>query len=116
MGTSSAERSLVSGSFYYLYACEMVKINWIKEEEDEGEEHYCISGTYRCPPCSWVVQATVVAVLQTAGVWHTGGIVNFKPVCVVGYSTAAKLHQKKMIIHQSVAFYYHHTENLMHNK
>lgn len=52
-------------------------------------------GTHRCPPCSRVVQATVVAVLQAAGVWHAAGIVNLKPVCVVGHSTATKLRREK---------------------
>lgn len=51
--------------------------------------------THRCPPCSRVVQATVVAVLQAAGVWHAAGIVNLKPVCVVGHSTATKLRREK---------------------
>lgn len=69
--------------------------------------------THRCPPCSWVVQATVVAVLQAAGVGHAGGVVHFKPVRVVGYSTAAKLHQRKTMIQESLAFYCHHTEILM---
>lgn len=50
--------------------------------------------TYRCPPCPWVVQSTVIAVLQAAGVWHPGGVVHLKPVCVVGDSTATKLSKK----------------------
>lgn len=56
---------------------------------------YVSAKTYCCPPRSWIVQTTVVTVLQAAGIWHAGGVVDFKPVCMVGYSTATKLHQKK---------------------
>jgi len=60
--------------------------------------------TYCCPPCSRVVQSTVVAVLQAAGVRDTRGIVNLKPVCVVGDSTATELHQKKRHMSRKCGF------------
>lgn len=50
--------------------------------------------SYRCPPGSRVVQTTVVAVFQAAGVWHAGGVVDLKPVRVVGDPTAAELQQR----------------------
>lgn len=59
--------------------------------QNKGRQYGQRAKTYRCPPRSWVVQATVVAVFQAAGIWHAGGVVDFKPVCVVGDSTAAKL-------------------------
>lgn len=60
--------------------------------------------TYRCPPRSRVVQATVVAVLQAAGVRHTARIINLEPVCVVGDSAAAKLHQRKTVNEETWLF------------
>jgi hypothetical protein len=56
-----------------------------------------LAGSYRRPPCPWVVQAAVVAVFQAAGVGHTGGVVNLKPICVVGHPTAAELQQGEII-------------------
>lgn len=47
--------------------------------------------THRCPPGPRVVQAAVVAVLQAAGVGHSGGVVDLEPVRVVGHPAAAEL-------------------------
>lgn len=50
--------------------------------------------THRCPPGPRVVQAAVVAVLQAAGVWHSGGVVDLEPVRVVGHPAAAELERE----------------------
>lgn len=62
--------------------------------QNKGRRRGRSGRSYRCPPGPRVVQTTVVAVFQAAGVWHAGGVVDFKPVRVVGDPTAAELQQR----------------------
>lgn len=62
------------------------------QNEVESEN---VAQTHCRPPRSWIIQTAVVAVLQAAGIWYSGGIIDLEPVRVVGHSTASELHQKQ---------------------
>lgn len=100
----SGVTELCSEMFFIVWGS---KLEW--KDWEETLRLHCHASAYRCPPCSRVVQAAVVAILQAAGVRHTRSIVDFKPVRVVGHSAAAELQTRECL-----SVVQHHSESAGH--
>lgn len=60
-------------------------------------ESWFTFNTHSFPPGPWGMKSTVFTKFQAAWIWHSCGIVHFKPISVVGDTTASELEGNKRI-------------------